>query len=276
MAYIHEPKLKYPDKESGHMFIAEKVHDYTYDANFNYRLKGFKYGFIKFWLKVLMIILVKPLAAIRYALIIKGKKNIKKYKKMAHSKAMISVANHTAEWDTLFVLNTRYFKVAEFPIWIEGAESKAGMMYRMAGGIPLPRFSLKGTACSFKAMREVIDEGKWLHVYPEAACWYFYPAVREFQIGAFKLAYETHMPVLPMAVTYRKPKGIYKLFKKHPNAKIEIGEPQEADYSLPKKEAAEDLSNRCRKEIMRLMGINSEEENQRIKDQFEYYKYTGK
>ena len=77
MAYIHEPKLKYPDKESGHMFIAEKVHDYTYDANFNYRLKGFKYGFIKFWLKVLMIILVKPLAAIRYALIIKGKKNIK-------------------------------------------------------------------------------------------------------------------------------------------------------------------------------------------------------
>ena len=77
--YIHDKNLAYPNKEFVHMIKSEKYHDYTYDANFPYRLRGFKCLFIRFWIKVAMIILVKPICAIRYALKIKGKKNIKEY-----------------------------------------------------------------------------------------------------------------------------------------------------------------------------------------------------
>ena len=269
--YIHDPNLAYPDKDFAHMILNEKYHDYTYDANFMYRLKGFKYKFIRFWIKVVMIILVKPVCFIRYALIIKGKKNIKEYYKMTNSKGMITISNHTTEWDTIFVLLTRYFKFSEFPIWQEGAESKSGMLYREVGGIPMPIKSNHGMAYAYKAMVDVVKENKWLHVFPEAACWAFYPAVRTFQNGAFKIAYDLKKPILPMAVTYRKPKGIYKLFKKQPNATIAIGKPLMANYELDRKDAIEDLLVRSRLSVMNLMGIENEQENEEIRNSLKTY-----
>ena len=269
--YIHDKNLAYPNKEFVHMIKSEKYHDYTYDANFPYRLRGFKCLFIRFWIKVAMIILVKPICAIRYALKIKGKENIKEYFKITDTKGMISISNHTTEWDTIFVLLTRYFKFTEFPIWQEGAESKSGMLYREVGGIPMPVTSSHGMAYAYKAMRDVVKENKWLHVFPEAACWAFYPAVRTFQNGTFKLAYELNKPVLPMAVTYRAPKGIYKLFKKHPNATITIGKPIVANYELGKKEAIEDLMIRSRLSLMNLMGIANEQENEEIRNSLKTY-----
>ena len=262
--YIHDKNIAYPDKDFTHMIANEKYHNYTYDEKFMYRLRGFKYNFIRFWVKVVLIILVKPICAIRYALKIKGKKNIKEYYKMTDSKGMISICNHTTEWDSLFVILTRYFKFTEFPIWQEGAESKSGMLYRSVGGIPMPISSRHGMVYAYKAMRDVVCEGKWLHVFPEAACWAFYPALRPFQNGAFKLAYELQKPILPMAVVYRAPKGIYKLFKKQPNATILIGTPQLPNYDLEKKEAVEELMKRCRLEMLKLMGIDTEADNEEI------------
>ena len=135
----------------------------------------------------------------------------------------------------------------------------------------MPKSSLKGMGFAFRAMRDVVNEGKWLHVFPEAACWAFYPAVRSFQQGAFQLAYELNKPVLPMAVKYRAPGGIYRLFKKHPNACILIGEPLEADFSLPKHEAVADLTERARLSVMNLLGIENEEENAKIRGSLKTY-----
>ena len=269
--YVYDKNLAYPDKEFTHMIKKEKYHNYTYDANFPYRLRGFKCKFIRFWIKVAMIILVKPVCAIRYALIIKGKKNIREYYKLTKTKGMISISNHTTEWDSIFVLLTRYFKFTEFPIWQEGAESKQGMLYREVGGIPMPVTSSHGMAYAYKAMRDVVKENKWLHVFPEAACWAYYPAVRTFQNGSFKLAYELNRPILPMAVTYRDPKGIYKLLKKGPNASIFIGKPLCANYDLDKKDAIEDLTNRSRLAVMNLMGIENEQENEEIRKSLKTY-----
>ena len=134
----------------------------------------------------------------------------------------------------------------------------------------MPITSVHGMGYAFRAMRDVLSEGKWLHVFPEAACWAFYPAIREFQIGTFMLAYETKLPILPMGVTYRAPKGIYKLFKKHPCAKIVVGEPILPNYDLPKKEAIVDLSKRSREAVMHLLGIENEEENAKIKAQLKH------
>lgn len=269
--YIHDHNLAYPDIDYAHMIKSEKYYDYIYDDNFMYRLSGFKYNFIKFLIKIVMIILVKPVCIIRYALKIKGKKNIKEYYKLTSTKGMISICNHTTEWDTIFVLCTRYFKFTEFPIWQEGAESKSGMLYRKVGGIPMPLTQNHGMGYAYKAMRDVVNEGKWLHVFPEAACWAYYPAIRQFQNGAFKLAYELNKPILPMAVKYRKPKGIYRLFKKAPNATIFIGKPLVANYSLNKKEAIADLTNRSRLAVMNLMDIKDEQENNEIKSQLKTY-----
>lgn len=269
--YIHDPDRAYPAVDTQHIVVGKPKHNYVYDKDFMYRLHGFPYNVLKFLFKVLFIILVQPVCAVRYALKITGKQNVKAYRKLVGNKSMISVCNHTTEWDTIFVKMTQYFRFPEFPIWQEGAESTDGMMYRLAGGIVMPRSDFRGKARAYRCMTDVVEEGKWLHVFPEAACWPFYPAIRKFQSGTFQLAIENRMPVLPMAVRYRAPRGIYKLFKKHPNAEILIGEPVIPNFELSKQDAIADLCERTRLAIMNLIGIENEEQNTEIRNSFKTY-----
>lgn len=268
--YIHDPNLKYPDQDFVHMILADKVHDYVYDEHFPYRLKDPKNKFIRFLFRIIIFILVKPLCFVRYLLRIKGKKNIRAYQKLAGRKAMITVCNHTTEWDALFVMCSRYCHFSEFPIWQEGAESKSGNFYRHAGGIVMPTASFKGMNYAYEAMREVLKEDKWLHVFPEAACWPFFPAIRTFRIGVFKLAVEEDLPVLPMVVKYRPNNFLYRLFKKHPNASLLIGEPITPNYLLDTRDRILDMMNRCRVAMMNLLGLD-ENSNKELIDSLPKY-----
>ena len=268
--YIHDPSLKYPDKDFVHMIKHEKVHNYVYDENFPYRLKDPKNKFIQFLFRVVILLIVKPACYVRYLLRIRGKRNIRKYKRLAGKKGMITICNHTTEWDVLFVMTSRFFHFAEFPMWQEGAEGKSGDFYRHAGGIVLPTYSYKGMNYAYEAMREVVKEGKWLHVFPEAACWAFYPVIRQFRNGVFKLAVEEEMPILPMVVKYRPNNFIYKIFKKHPNATLIIGEPLMPNTSLDVRERISDLMNRSRIEMMNLLGLD-EATNEKVRESLPKY-----
>ena len=268
--YIHDYPKAYPDKDFTHMVKSEKAHDYVYDDKFPYRLTSFKDRFIRFWFRVVIFIIVKPFCLLRYLLVIKGYSNYRKYRKLAGKKGLLTICNHTTEWDALFVMTSRPFHFSEFPIWQEGAESKSGGLYRHAGGIVLPTASFKGMNYAYEAMKDVLKEGKWLHVFPEAACWSFFPGIRPFRSGIFKLAVEEDFPVLPMVVKYRKCNAFYRLFKKHPNASLIIGAPVMPDYSLNEKERAMDLMNRCRVEMMNLLGLD-EKSNQKLIDSLPKY-----
>ena len=268
--YIHDYPKAYPDKDFTHMVKSDKVHDYVYDEKFPYRLTGFKNNFIRFWFRAIILIIVKPFCLLRYLLSIHGYSNYRAYKKLAGKKGMLTICNHTTEWDALFVMTSRPLHFSEFPIWQEGAESSSGGLYRHAGGIVLPTHSFKGMNYAYEAMRDVLKEGKWLHVFPEAACWAFYPAIRPFRSGIFKLAVEEDIPVLPMVVKYRRPNAFYRLFKKHPNASLIIGAPVMPDYSLDTKERIDDLLRRCRVEMMELLGLD-EKSNQKLIDSLPKY-----
>lgn len=268
--YIHDPNLKYPDHDFVHMIQSEKVHDFVYDESFPYRLTDKKSKFIRFLARIVILLIVKPLCYFRYLLRIKGKENIKIYQNMTGRKGMITVCNHTTEWDVLFVMTMRYFHFSEFPIWQEGAESKSGGFYRSVGGIVLPTVSYKGMNYAYEAMRDVIKEDKWLHVFPEAACWAFYPAIRSFRPGVFKLAIEEDMPILPTVVKYRKPNFIWRLFKKQPNATLIIGYPILPNNDLEMPQRVEDMCHRCRVEMMKLLGLD-EKSNQELIDSLPKY-----
>lgn len=273
--YIHDPNLKYPDHDFVHMIETPKVHEYVYDESFPYRLKDPKSKFIRFLARIVIFIIVKPFCYFRYCLRIKGKKNIKEYKKLAGKKGMISICNHTTEWDTLFVMTARPFHFSEFPIWQEGAEGKSGGFYRSVGGIVLPTYSYRGMNYAYEAMREVVKEGKWLHVFPEAACWAFYPAIRSFKTGIFKLAVEEDMPILPMVVRYRKPNIVWRIFKKHPNAELIIGYPVLPNYELDKNERIKDLCDRSQNEMMNLLGLDAKS-NKELRDSLPQYHVESK
>ena len=148
-------------------------------------------------------------------------------------------------------------------------------MYRYAGGIVMPTLSYKGMNYAYEAMREVIKEGKWLHVFPEAACWPYFPGIRSFRIGVFKLAVEENMPILPTVVKYRRPNAIYRIFKKQPKATLLIGTPVVPDLSLEPKERINDMHNRCRKEMLALLGLD-EQSNKNLIDSLPKYHVESK
>lgn len=268
--YIHNYPKAYPDKDFVHMIESPKVHNYTYDKSFPYRKNDKKSRFIKFWVKVVILLIVKPFCYFRYLLKIKGKRNIKIYKQLAKRKAMISICNHTTEWDTLFVMTSRFFHFCEFPIWQEGAESKSGDFYRNAGGLVLPTKTYQGMNFAYEAMRDVIKEDKWLHIFPEAACWSFYPAIRPFREGAFKLAVEEDLPILPMVVKYRKPNPIWRIFKKQPNATLIIGYPVMPNPNLDKNMKIRDMMVRSKEEMMSLLGLD-EASNEKLRKSLPQY-----
>ena len=51
---------------------------------------------------------------------------------------------------------------------------------------------------------------------------------------------------------------------------IHVGELQYADYSLDKPQAVEELRDRCRRMMMHMVGIESEEENNKIMQMYNY------
>ena len=273
--YIHNPNQKYPDKDFVHMIETPKYYDFTYDKDFPYRLKDKKSRFMMFLHRTLILLIVKPFVYFRYLLIIKGKRNIRAYKRLAGRKAMLSISNHTTEWDALMVMTSRFFKFFEFPMWQEGAEGKSGYFYRYSGGIVLPTLSYKGMQYAYEAMREVLQENKWLHVFPEAACWSFYPAIREFRTGVFKLAVEENLPILPMVIKYRKPNFIWRIFKKQPNAKLIIGEPVLPNLDLDTKDRINDLHFKCKLSMMNMLGLD-EASNQEVRNSLPTYHVENK
>ena len=273
--YIHSHDLKYPDHDFVHMIDSPKVHNYVYDESFPYRLTDKKSKFIRFLARIVILLIVKPFCYFRYCLIIKGKSNYRLYRKLAGRKAMITICNHTTEWDTLMVMTSRFFHFFEFPMWQEGAESKGGDFYRSVGGIVLPTATYKGMNYAYEAMRDVLKENKWLHVFPEAACWAFYPAIREFRSGVFKLAVEENLPILPMVVKYRKSNFVWRIFKKHPNASLLIGAPIVPDTTLEKNDRIQDMLVRSRQEMMSLLGLD-EVSNEDVRKSLPQYHVESK
>ena len=142
------------------------------------------------------------------------------------------------------------------------------MLFRRAVGLVVPKKdNLKGIAYSYKEMKEVLNENKWLHIYPEAASWPLYPCLRDFRRGTFTLAYDFDLPILPMGVRFREPKGLYRLFKKSACASLTIGEPILANKNLERNEAIDDFKLRTFNATLHLLGIKDQEENQRIRQE---------
>ncbi len=250
------------------MKVVEKYHP-ELDETYIYRERSFYWRFRHFWLNVFINIIVLPVVVIRYAVKVKGRENLKKNKKILQN-GFVTVSNHVIEWDFLALLHAFFPHKAYFPIWSRNMETPMAPVFKTIGAIPIPTSLHAGR--KFKAaMDSVLDEGKWLHVFAEGSMWYFYPAIRNFHKGAAVFAVKHNVPLFPIAISYREPKGLYRLFKKYPNLTVNIGEALFPDQKISRKEAEIDLTERARLSVIKLMGIKDEEENQKL---MEMYKKT--
>lgn len=255
MYYKEDLGYKYPDRSDEHMISVKHLRDTHFDEHYNYLDKSLWYKFKRVILWICLNLFVFLVVTIRHGLRIYGKENMRKHKKL-YKDGAITICNHVFMWDYLCVLKAIRPHLQYHPGWKINFEGPNGPLIRWVGGIPIPTGNIRAMVKFKKAIDEVLESKKWLHFFPEGSMWFYYPDIRPLKPSVFNFAVRHNKPVIPMSISFRKRKGITRLFSKKPCVDLHIGEPLLPDTSLSIKEAT-DKMHRQAYHIMQVMnGIN--------------------
>lgn len=253
--YIPDLGIEFPENPNTPWIQPEVIYPTDFENDYPFLDKSFKHRFMNNLIYVGIVCIVYPLQALRYGLKIKGRKNLRKNRKMFKNGAL-TVCNHVYRWDFPAIFQAVRHKMW-YPVRAVQVESKDKNFIRFTGGIPIPS-TLAGLRGFNKAFDEVHAKKRWIHVFPEACRWEFYEPVRPFIIGAFKMAYRYEIPIIPLVFSYREPKGLYKLFGvKHPLLTLNIGEPISPvnDKEMSKNEFCNYLRQQAHEQMEKMAGI---------------------
>ena len=128
----------------------------------------------------------------------------------------------------------------------------AGAIVRLMGGIGLPA-KLDGWRPVLKRMKQGLDEGQMLQVYPEGELISGCRTLRKFQTGAFQIACWFRKPMIPCLLRFY-PRFSKSGRRKRDGMELVILEPVDIPTDKKGKRAATELETqiRCQMEAARL------------------------
>ena len=123
-------------------------------------------------------------------------------------------------------------------------------LVRWLGGVPLSpdRRCMKEL---FDAMGQAIDAGACVQIYPEGVLRPYEKTLHPFKHGAFRLAASCGAPVVPAVVVQRKPRGLYRLYKKKPCLTIRLLPPVFPEEGAVARQDALRMAAVCREAMER-------------------------
>lgn len=254
--FIPETGVAYPEKPDEFLLTSRKIHEVDVEHDYDFLDRSLKAKFLNAVFYATIFTLVVFLQKFRYGLKIEGRRNLRAVKQHLKNGA-ITICNHVYRWDFLAVVNAVGHRRLWFPARAQHLEGADAVLIRGVGGIPIP-----GTLSALRKFNAAFDElharRKWIHVFPETSRWEFYEPIRPFNLGAFKMAVRYQVPLVPMVITYREPKGFHKLLKtKHPLLTIHIGKAllPEDFAGMPKNEAAKKMRLDAHAQMVKMAGI---------------------
>ena len=262
--YVPDLGIVYPEKPDDHMVEVINLREITIDENYPFLDKSFKFRFMRFLVYLGIFALVFPISLIRYGIKIEGREILRKHRKLLKDGAM-TVSNHVQRWDFLFIAQAIRYRTMYFPAWKEHLRGPDAALIRFAGGIPIPE-TISTIKCFNRAFDEIHDKKIWIHAYPESTRFDYFVPIRPFKKGVFTMAQRYNLPVIPLAISYRKshfPFTIINFFRslkggqKLPLITVRIGEPILLDKTLDRKEAVQKLRKECHEAMIRLAGITN-------------------
>ncbi|MBQ6153627.1 MAG: 1-acyl-sn-glycerol-3-phosphate acyltransferase [Ruminococcus sp.] len=252
-------KFPYPEETDKHYLVVKKNDGTVFDADYPYIDYSKSFLFKQSLVRLVLNILVFPLAKIRLGLKVEGRENLKKYKDVL-DKGVVSCSNHVHMWDYIAIMSAIRPHKPYLLSWAPNLRGENKDMIRLTGGIPIPDSTLRATAAYLKAVKKLLDDGGWLQIYSEGSMWEYYRPIRPFKQGAAFFAAEHDKPILPMGFSYREPSWIRKhIFRQIACFTLNIGEPIFRDEALTKKEMKIDLTKRSHEAVCRLAYIDPEE-----------------
>ena len=188
-----------------------------------------------------------------YGLRVKGRKNLKKAKKTGaisvsnHVHVLDSVMNALALWPRKMIFTS---VKSNFHIPV------AGKILGVAGVIPVAG-SINEAVVFRNELKRILKRKHIVHIYPEGHLINYYSGIRPFGNGAFSLACDSQVPIIPIVIAWRRRRGLYKLFiRSKPCATLYIGAPVFPNRILLSHEQEEDLRIRTKLEMERIFSLS--------------------
>lgn len=251
-------RYPYPEDTSGHYAEVKMDRGIIFDKNYPYVDYSSSFAFKRFWVRLLLRLIVFPMSKFRMSIKIKGKANLKYYKDVLANGA-VTIANHVHYWDYICVMKALHHRKWPYLLsWDKNVNGDSGPLVRFVGGIPIPEGDDEATIAFNKSLKKLFENHNFLHIYPEGSMWEYYAPIRPFKRGAASLAIKNNVPILPMGFSYRKPNWIRrKLFKQMALFTLTIGAPLSANPDLKQSAQIDDLTLRAHEAVCALAGFDS-------------------
>ncbi|MCL2608645.1 MAG: 1-acyl-sn-glycerol-3-phosphate acyltransferase [Treponema sp.] len=144
-------------------------------------------------------------AVIPVAVLINFVQHLTGYKHLRRLKGIrraVTVSNHTTFLDPVKV-SCLALPGLMFQTLLEATVEPPylGTFTRLLGGVPIPR-GKRGYRSLLESCRKGFRYRRFLHFYPEGECFLYNQRIRPFRIGAFRLAAELGVPVVPLVTVF--------------------------------------------------------------------------
>lgn len=161
---------------------------------------------------------------------VRGRENLKGVR------GAICVCNHIAVLDTLYVKQAvGYFRSYHTGAPWNNKRGLGGALMRRAGFLSLG--GNIGAMRNFKkTVGELLQKGAIVNYYPEQALWQDYEKPRPLKSGAFRMAAEFDVPVVPMFVTFEG---------RHKHPVVNVLKPIEPKQDLCVRDSAQQMRQQC-------------------------------
>ena len=221
--------------------VMEVWHPLKFDVNEKYKYVPTNIFFrIISWIVyyIIAVPILSILLKLVYDLKIEGKENIKNLQGGA-----ITVSNHVLVLDCAMVgLAVCGKKKIFYTTQSESFQIPfVRKLIKLLRAIPIPK-GVKNKERMVKEISNLLKDKKFVHFYPEAILYPYCNKIRHFKNGAFDLAIKNDVPVVPIVIKFRQPKGIRKILKRKKDATLKILEPIYFENIL-KEESQENLEN---------------------------------
>lgn len=227
--------------------VMEFWHPLKFDVNEKYKYVPTNIFFrIISWIVyyIIAVPILSILLKLVYDLKIEGKENIKNLQGGA-----ITISNHVLVLDCAMVgLAVCGKKKIFYTTQSESFQIPfVRKLIKLLRAIPIPK-GVKNKERMVKEISNLLKDNKFVHFYPEAILYPYCNKIRHFKNGAFDLAIKNDVPVVPIVIKFRQPKGIRKILKRKKDATLKILEPIYFENIL-KEESQENLDNNLKNNL---------------------------
>lgn len=172
-----------------------------------------------------------------------NKKNIKKVKGGA-----VIISNHVHSLDSVLSGLVAFPKKVIFTSMRTNFDLPvAGLLVRALGAVPTPE-GLTENRVFFNELSKKTRSGRFVHFFPEGELIQGDTELREFKRGAFKMAVDSSVPILPIRITFKD----HKKKKDKKRMVVNVGKPIMPDFTLNTKMAINKLRDQTIESMQQL------------------------